>query len=123
MPEQFTVFNSSNRDAGAQYNSGSYTVPVDTTDTKVKFTLTDLDIVNEPPTTVVYSEIWGDDGSGWRFLGRSSIAGMDGNVPPKQPGTLTRGITGIKGQQIRGVIYFESLNDKRKKFGVDGETF
>ena len=122
MPETFTVFNSANRDANVQYNSATFDVPVDTTDKKVKFTLTVLDIVNEPETTVINWTIERNDGGGWQHMAGGALRGSNGAPSPKPPGTLSTGLHNVMGQQVRGSLYFTSANDQRKRFGVDGET-
>lgn len=122
MPQEFTVFNARNRDANVQYNSGVYTVLADTPDTQVQFTLTNLDLVNEPSTTIIYWTIERNDGAGWRHMVSGDLNGMDSVTPPKPPGKIGCGISGIRGQQVRGSLYFVSANDQRKRFGVNGET-
>ena len=123
MPENFTVFNARNRDANVQYNSGAYTVPADTIDKMVRFTITNLDIINEPDTTIIYWQIDRNDGGGWVHMVGGSFSGLNGEIPPKSPGRLATNIDGILGQDVRGSIYFESLNDQRKRFGISGETY
>lgn len=123
MPETFTVFNARNRDVNVQYNSATYTIPADTTDKMVKFTLDNIDMVAEPETTVVYWAIELDDGSGWRHMVSGDIIGRGGVEQPRNPGTIATSIGGIKGHDVRGSLYFVSANDQRKRFGVVGETY
>ncbi len=119
----FSVFNERNRDANVQYNSATYTVPIDTPDKMVRLTLTGFDIVNEPSTTIIYWTIERSEGAGWRHMVGGDMAGMNGVIPPKPPGYIATNIDGIRGEQVRGSLYFVSLNDQRKRFGVDGETY
>jgi hypothetical protein len=123
MPEQFTIFNNQNRNPNAQYNSSVYTIPIDETDTKVKFTLVGIDLVSEVNTTVFHWSIDRLDGAIWRPMVFGSTRGRGGVPAPKPPGILATNIDNLKGVQLRGTVWFESLNDQRKRWGVDGETW
>ena len=123
MPENFTAFNNRNRDANVQYNSGSYAVPSDTEDTHVEFTITNIDLVNEPDTTIIYWTIERNEGGDWLMLAGGDFNGLNGNTPPKPPGVIGVSLAGVKGQQVRGSMYFVSANDQRKRFGVEGRTY
>jgi len=122
MPTSFTVFSNRNRDANAVYNSDSVEVP---DDTMVKFTITGLNLINEPDTTVIHWTIERaiSDGQPWQHMVGGSIAGLNGVQPPKPHGTIATNIDNIVGQFIRGSLYFVSAGDQRKRFGVDGETY
>jgi hypothetical protein len=123
VPDSFTVFNASNREPNVVHSSATYQIPVDSTDTRVRFTLNTLDPVAEPNTTILYWEIQRNDGSGWAHMTSGSIHGQGGVEPPKPIGNMTVEIDGIRGQQLRGTVYFESANNQRKRFGVSAETF
>lgn len=123
MPDNFTVFTASNREPNIPYDSDAYTVPIDTVDRMVRFTLTNLDIVNEPDTTVIHWLIERNDGSGWMHMVGGSFHGLNGIVPHRPWGYIATNIDGIRGEQIRGSISFESAGDRRRRFGVSGETY
>jgi hypothetical protein len=104
MPEQFTVFTARNREA----------------------TLTDLDLVNEPDTTVIHWQIERNDSGSWRHMVGGSVTGRNGDTPHKPSTSIATNIGGIRGQDMRGVIWFESAGDQRdqhKRWGIDGETY
>lgn len=54
VPNNFTVFNSRNRDPNTVYESDVYAVP---DDQMVKLTMTVVDMTSEPITTVFYWSI------------------------------------------------------------------
>jgi hypothetical protein len=89
----------------------------------VRFTLTNLDIVNEPDTTVIYWQIERNDGSGWQHMVGGSLQGLNGIATPRLWGYIACNIDGIRGDQVRGSILFESAGDQRRRFGVSGETY
>jgi hypothetical protein len=123
MPENFTVFNARNRDANVQYNSGSYVVPVDSTYRMVRFALNTLDLANEPDTTVFHWLMQRNDGGGWVTMLSGTMQGHGGE-PSHLPGnTIATSIDGIRGQEVRGVVYHVAANDARKRYGVSGQTY
>lgn len=118
----FTVFSDINRNPNVVYNSGSVEVP---DEHMVKFTITGLDMVNEPDTTIIYwtVERAESEGGPWHHMVGGSIVGLNGVEPPKPYGTIATNIDNIVGQWVRGSLYFVSAGDQRKRFGVDGRTY
>jgi len=123
MPDQFVVFPPQNRDANTEYSSGAYTVPVDAPDIMVKFTLSALDMINEPETTIIYWRIERNDGSGWTTMISIGFVGLNGVIPPKPYGFLATNIDNVRGQDVRGIVSFESAGDQKKRWGVSGELY
>jgi hypothetical protein len=122
MAETFTPFNDRNREPNVVYNSAAYTVP---DDKMVRLTLTGLDLVNEPSTTIFYWQIEKAPSAGgpWTHMVGTSVRGQDGVPPHKPVNTIACSIDGVVGWQLRGNIYFVSANDQRKRWGVSGETY
>jgi hypothetical protein len=89
----------------------------------VRFTLNNVDLINEPDTTIFYWTIERNDGSGWVHMISGSASGLNGVTPPKPTGRITTSINGVIGQDVRGSIYFVSENDARKRYGIGGETY
>jgi len=123
MPDQFTAFPPANRDPDTEYQSGAYSVPADAPDIMVRLSLTVVDIVNEPDTTVIHWRIERNDGSGWTHMVSTSFRGRNGVTPPKPTGFLSTSINGVRGQDVRGVISFENADGRKMRFGVDGQVY
>lgn len=124
MATSFTVFTASNRNPNVNYSSATYTIP-DNGDKMVKFTLANLDIVDEPDTTVVYWAMEKSiaEGQPWSHMVGGDVQGRNGVPSPKPPGTMATNIDGIVGQRVRGSLYFVTGDNKRRRFGVSGETY
>ena len=124
MPTNFTVFTASNRNPNVNYSSGTYIIP-DNGDRMVRFTLTNLDIVDEPDTTVIHWQIEKStaEGQPWTHMVSGIAPGYNGEIPHLPLGRIACGIDGIIGQRVRGSMYFVTGDNKRLRFGVAGETY
>lgn len=123
MPLTFTVFPAANREPNVPYYSATVQIPADSQDREVIFTLTTLDLVAEPDTTTFNWQIErSPDNSIWHHMAGGQMTGFNGVTPPKPPGHISCTIDGIRGQWIRGFAYVTNAENRRQRWGVDGET-